>query len=129
MKRKALALYQPWAWLMVNGHKDVENRDWKDTNPGLRFRGLCLVHASKAVDYESYSFVAEHFPEIRKQMPIVRDLPSGGIVGEFEIYDCVTAHPSPWFFGKYGFLVRNARPLPFHPCRGMLGFFGVDMPA
>jgi hypothetical protein len=25
---KALSLMQPWAWLMVNGHKDIENRNW-----------------------------------------------------------------------------------------------------
>jgi ASCH domain-containing protein len=25
---KALSVRQPWAWLIVNGYKEVENRDW-----------------------------------------------------------------------------------------------------
>jgi len=31
---KALSILQPWAWLVVNGHKDIENRTW-----GTGFRG------------------------------------------------------------------------------------------
>mgnify|MGYP003365171071 CR=1 FL=1 len=30
---------------------------------------------------------------------------------------------SQWFCGPYGFVLRHARPLPFRPCRGKLGFF------
>ena len=26
---KAISIRQPWAWLVVNGHKDVENRTWR----------------------------------------------------------------------------------------------------
>jgi hypothetical protein len=36
---KALSIKQPWAWLIVNGHKDIENRDWRSDNPGLKYRG------------------------------------------------------------------------------------------
>ncbi|WP_229215634.1 ASCH domain-containing protein [Duganella sp. CY15W] len=39
---KALSIRQPWAWLIVNGYKDIENRSWS-TN----VRGKVLVHASK----------------------------------------------------------------------------------
>jgi hypothetical protein len=123
---KALSLYQPWAWLMVNGHKDVENRSWKDSNPGLKFRGTCLVHASRTFDEDAYAFVGARFPELRRQMPARSGLPMGGIVGEFEIYDSVTECASPWFFGPKGLLVRNARPLRFVPMLGSLGFFNVS---
>jgi hypothetical protein len=27
-KLKAISIRQPWAWLIVNGYKDVENRIW-----------------------------------------------------------------------------------------------------
>jgi hypothetical protein len=27
-KFKAMSIRQPWAWLIVNGYKDVENRIW-----------------------------------------------------------------------------------------------------
>lgn len=32
----ALSIRQPWAWLVVQGYKDIENRDWP-TN----FGALC----------------------------------------------------------------------------------------
>ncbi|WP_206002040.1 ASCH domain-containing protein [Paraburkholderia aromaticivorans] len=37
---KALSIRQPWAWLIVKGHKDIENRTWS-----TRFRGRVLIHA------------------------------------------------------------------------------------
>jgi hypothetical protein len=30
---------------------------------------------------------------------------------------------SRWFFGTYGFVLRDAFPLPLIPFRGQLGFF------
>jgi hypothetical protein len=50
-------------------------------------------------------------------------LERGGIIGEAEITDCVDHHNSPWFTGPFGYVLANARPLPFIPCRGMLGLF------
>jgi hypothetical protein len=35
-----LSIRQPWAWLIVNGHKDVENRSWHTD-----FRGRVYVQA------------------------------------------------------------------------------------
>jgi hypothetical protein len=58
-------------------------------------------------------------------LPPFADLERGGIVGEAEIVDCVRESASPWFFGTYGFVLRNARALPFKPWRGELGFFEV----
>ena len=57
------------------------------------------------------------------KVPRRDELPLGGIVGAAEIVDCVTRSDSPWFFGKFGFVLRNVKPLPFEPCRGQLGFF------
>jgi hypothetical protein len=37
---KILSVRQPWASLIVNGFKDVENRTWP-----TRYRGRILVHA------------------------------------------------------------------------------------
>ncbi len=36
---KALSVRQPWAWLIVNGYKDVENRDWN-----TKLRGQIWIH-------------------------------------------------------------------------------------
>ena len=39
------------------------------------------------------------------------------------IVDCVSSMDSRWFFGKYGFELRDAFPVDLIPCKGALGFF------
>lgn len=46
---KVLSIRQPWAWLIVNGHKDVENRTWDSY-----YRGPLLIHASSAKNGDEY---------------------------------------------------------------------------
>jgi hypothetical protein len=125
---KALSVRAPWWWAILHG-KPVENRDWH-TN----FRGRIWLHASKhwsrreiEGDLEDIAYMAA---EDRLPMPHVNldyMLDSGGcIVGSVEIIDCVTEHPSTFFQGKYGFVLRN--PLPLQkpiPFKGALGFFDV----
>lgn len=125
----ALSIRQPWAWLIVNGFKDIENRDWP-TN----FRGELLVHAGQTM---ARSYYDETVGELRlsglcpPDMPAYEDLPRGGFVGWTRVVDCVTEHPSPWKtndpFGtpSYGFVLRDSRPMPFVPWKGRLGFFNV----
>ncbi len=36
---KALSVRQPWGWLIVNGYKDIENRDWN-----TKLRGRIWIH-------------------------------------------------------------------------------------
>lgn len=120
---KALSIQQPWAWLLVHGHKDVENRDWP-----TKVRGRVLIHASKKIDLDGYAFLARHFPDLYVEVPGPKQIEVGGIVGEAQITDCVRQSASPWFFGAYGFVLANAKPLPFAPVRGQLGFFEVERP-
>ena len=111
---KALSIRQPFAWLIVNGFKDVENR----TRPA-HFRGRFLIHAAK-------KYGAAERVKHQHGILIPPDLPLGGIVGEAEVVDCVEGHhPSPWFKGPYAFVLRNARPLPFRALPGRLSFFDV----
>jgi hypothetical protein len=116
---KALSIRQPWAWLIVNGFKDIENRNW-ETN----FRGPFLVHAGKQFDYEDYRWVKSNSQII---MPEINEFEMGGIVGSAEIIGCVTQHTSQWFFGPYGFVLKNARTVKFVPLRGQLNFFNVEV--
>jgi hypothetical protein len=117
---KALSVRQPWAWLIVQGHKDIENRGWY-TNT----RGRVLVHASQTYPRSYHDeFVAFIGREIA--VPTYEAMLRGGIVGEVEIVDCVRDHPSRWKDAdSWGFVLRNAKPLPFVPLRGALGFFDV----
>lgn len=125
---KALSIKQPWAWLIVNGYKDIENRDWQERNPGLKFRGPFLIHTGKTFDYDGWLWVANNFPDI-SFFPACDAFKKGGIVGKARIVDVVDHHESPWFFGPKGLVIEGAQPMPFVPCRGQLGFFNVDMGA
>ncbi len=118
----ALSIQQPWAWLIVNGYKPVENRDWP-----TKARGTIGIHAGKKFDAEGYSIVRREFPTI--PLPKPEAFLKGGIVGMANLTDCVTDHPSPFFTGKFGFVFGAAEPLPFTPCRGMLGFFRPNLDA
>jgi len=114
----ALSVQQPWAWLIVHGWKDVENRVW-----ATGFRGRFLVHAGINVDHDAYAWLAHRFPDI----PIPRVLPSRGIVGAATLTDCVRTTSSPWHaIGQHGFLLEDAVAYPTVPVRGHLRFFSVD---
>jgi ASCH domain len=117
---KALSVRQPYAWLIVSGHKDIENRDW-----ATNFRGRVLIHAGLTYPKRNYRDDAEIFGARYGAYP-ERDTMLGGIVGVATITGCVTASDSEWFFGPYGFTLTDAKPLPFVPCKGKLGFFNVD---
>jgi hypothetical protein len=123
---KALSLTQPWAWLVANGHKDIENRTWR-TN----YRGWVYIHASKRMTGADYRRVAEFTARVNpaiKLPPIGQLTDLGGIVGAVKIVGCVNNSDSPWWMGPFGFTLRFARPIPFTPCKGALGFFdhGLD---
>jgi hypothetical protein len=120
---KAISVRQPWAWLIIHGGKDIENRTWSS---GVR--GRVLIHAAKSMTHDEYdSAWLSSFGHIPTPLPGFNDLPRGGIVGSVEIVDCVQQSPSRWFVGDYGFVLRDPRPLSFRPMRGKLGFFEVPM--
>ena len=116
---KALSIRQPWAWLMVNGLKDIENRTWR-----TQFRGRIYVHASKRWDYEGQLWLQQNHPVVLDLELDRSSVFTGGIVGEMTIVDCVTHSLSPWFQGPSGFLVENpvAYDTPI-PRNGRLVFF------
>ncbi|GKS96915.1 ASCH domain-containing protein [Acidovorax sp. SUPP2825] len=120
----ALSIRQPWAWLIVNGHKDIENRDWP-TN----FRGKLLVHAGQTMARRYYDSTCEellHAGLLPDSMPAYEVLERGGFVGWTRVVDCLLEHPSPWKQdGTHGFVLRDSRPIPFVAWKGRLGFFNV----
>ena len=116
---RALSIMQPWAWLIVNGYKDIENRDWK-----THYRGRFYVHAGGTrFDRVGHADVRRRFPEI--PLPDIHEFARGGIVGAVTLVDCVAEHASPWFVGPYGFVLDKPEALPFVPLTGQLGFFAV----
>lgn len=105
---KALSIKQPYPHHIFHDGKDVENRDWP-----TRGRGWFIIHAGVSTS------------ELDRKDAVEMALPRGGVVGVARIVDCVTDMDSSWFFGRYGFVLRDAMPLPLIPCRGALGFFAL----
>ena len=120
-KLKAISIRQPWAWLIVNGYKDIENRIWEP-----KLRGRVLIHAGKSrahLTAEELKYINRHY-----HVPNLPDtFETGGIVGFAEIAGCVKRHRSKWFQGPYGWTLAHARRLPFTPCKGQLKFFKPDI--
>jgi hypothetical protein len=117
---KALSIKQPWAWLILNAGKDIENRSWNTT-----IRGRILIHASKGMTTVEYNDAAAYAWERGVEIPHQTNVMRSGIVGSVEIVDCVTSSDSRWFMGPYGFVLRNPIILPFQPCKGALKFFNA----
>lgn len=114
-----LSVRQPWAWLIVNGYKNIENRTWP-TN----IRGRILIHASKGMtreEFQACQIFVYGFCDL--QLPRMEELERGGIVGSAVLLDCVDSHTSEWFTGPQGFVLADAKTCRFIPCKGRLGFF------
>ena len=114
---KCLSVRQPWASLIVNGTKTIENRSWR-----THYRGPLLIHASRTVDRDA---CREHGLD-------PDSLPTGVILGSVTMADCKPPEKpcrSKWATpGLYHWLLTNPRrlrrPVPF---TGRVGFFKVPL--
>ena len=111
----ALSVRQPWAWLIVNGLKDIENRSRR-----THHRGPLLIHASK-----SSNDFTENIELVKRAygISVPFEVDRGGIVGVVDVIDCAEIHKSKWFNGRYGWVLANPRRLKLRPCNGALGLF------
>jgi|GEM_PF-540104 len=120
---KALSIRQPWAWAIIYGGKDIENRTWQAVRHGLDESGRFAVHASKGMTKDEYESTARFMKSLGVDCPPAADLIRGGIIGTVELVACVKESDSPWFFGPRGLVLRDPEPTEFVPCQGALGFF------
>ena len=137
-----LSVRQPWAWLICEGLKDVENRNWK-TN----YRGTLYIHAGKTFDVDAFNWmfdrslvthaaaqeVFKHFciiPSVKGGIKIMKNKDEfGAIVGRVELIDCgrsqsVWAQPEV----KCHWTVRHGQHIIPVPMRGQLGLFRIQNP-
>lgn len=122
---KALTVRQPWAWLLIYGGKDIENRDW-----WCGYRGPLAIHAAKGMtvaEYEDARRYVEHFnPALSIAMPQCGDLTRGAIIGTMRMRGWVRSSDSQWFQGRYGFVLSD--PVPMAPVfvKGALGLWELE---
>jgi ASCH domain len=114
---KAIVIRQPWAWLIVNGYKDIENRTWT-----TRYRGPLLIQASarRPTSREMHEFRA--FAR-KRGVTLPEEFELGGIVGMARLDDCVEKSRSKWFGGPIGWVLSKPKKLPFVALKGQLGLF------
>ncbi|RYC10134.1 ASCH domain-containing protein [Ciceribacter ferrooxidans] len=119
LPKLALSIRQPWAWAILHAGKPVENRSWS-TN----LRGPICIHAAKGMTMAEYAETRQFVWSLGiKDIPAFDAIRRGGIIGVADLVDVVTHHPSPWFFGPYGFVLANPRAVPFISVKGALGLF------
>lgn len=117
----ALSVRQPWAWAIIHGGKDIENRGrgaWSSRMVGRRI----AIHASRGMtrdEYDSSRFIRG----ISGKCPAAADLVRGGIIGAVTLTAIVCEHDSPWFFGPRGLVLTDAEPVDPIPATGQLGYF------
>ena len=136
MTTLALSIRQPWAWLIVNGFKDVENRTW-----GTQHRGPLLIHASMTFDEDCDLEWCQARLGLGHGMAMPESIdayPRGGIVGRatlvgsflpgghIEGWTRAFIEDSPWFTGPLGWALKDAKARPLQVCRGQQGLFTPD---
>lgn len=116
---RALSVRNPWAWMIFECGKDVENRSFP-----TRHRGLLLIHASaasKMVDYDAAAPLSPYSP------PFPPHLPHGFLLGTVRVVGCVQDADtySKWAErGSWHWLLAD--PVAFDepiPCKGTLGLW------
>jgi len=135
MKMKALSLRQPWAWLVLHGGKDIENRVWN-----THMRGPILIHASSGMTRQEYLDAGRFARAARghsrltdpeEELPPFAELKRGGLVGATTITGVLKPHDEarkPWHMPfQFGFELGPRVALPFRPLRGFQRWFPVEL--
>ena len=114
----AITLWQPWAQVLVEGAKTVENRDWAP--PRWLYGRRIAIHAGKTWDDEGEEFCRENGCDDDIIARARQNL--GGIVGGARLVGYRTSDPDnelfPWFCGPVGWEFVDRRSCAFVPCRG-----------
>lgn len=103
--------------------KYIENRD-RDFTGG--YRGPVLIHQSKTFEEGAIDHWSWQFGKLGNAVSLnSKDYPLGAIVGKADLVDVIEDSDDPWFVGRYGIVLANARPIDPIPYRGTLGLFEV----
>lgn len=123
---RALSVRQPWATLIVEGIKDVENRMWT-----TRYRGTLAIHAGRTpAEVLDAGSPYKHYVSGPTSGVDIERLVFGAVIGVVELVDVVHGHPSKWAInGCYHWLLASPRRLRGGPIavRGRLGLFPVEL--
>lgn len=133
---KCLSIRQPWATLILAGHKRFETRGW-----GTMHRGPLAIHAARYLGDEIVQFCQR--PWLRALLQnagyaSVVDLPRGHVLGVVELVDCISLPAQDlelsardrqlgdFRSGNFAWCLREPRFLESpHQYAGKLGLFEI----
>lgn len=118
---RALTIWQPWAWLIAEGHKGVENRNWPLPKHLIGER-VAIHAASRLVGYDMIAF--DILDEFGIVVPPATEIAVRCVVATVRLVACVKTSLDPFFNGPFGFEMDERCKLPEPvPCRGFQGFW------
>jgi hypothetical protein len=124
-----LSVKQPWAWLIVEGWKPVENRKWFGDYLKAQLaisKPPCwlLIHAGKGMTKAEYNEAVAFAGQCGVHcIPTPDRLRRGGVVGLVRFTGTTRFDESPFFTGPMALKFAAPYPMPFALCDGRLGFF------
>ena len=114
---RCLSIRQPWAWAIMSGGKDIENRTWQTD-----YRGPIAIHAGAA------KTVVNRFIDSGGPALSAMEFSYGSLIGIVDLVDVVPLsqelETNPWAWGPYCWRVANPRPFrePI-PAKGKLRLY------
>lgn len=132
-KGKALTIKQPWASAIAFAGKDVENRSWQ-----CHYRGPLAIHAGAAF-IEDELFRKQRVVRGGETRPLIDwinrgrkryglekvedSLDQSCVIAIAMLVDCVEKSSSPWYVGKWGWLLAGVIPIEPVPLTGALSIW------
>jgi hypothetical protein len=105
-EQHVLSVKNPWAFLIVSGLKDVENRSWK-TN----YRGKLLIHSTQTpIKFNNYNelFTPDQIKELQDNNTNFNNLSNSAIIGEVDLINCIQNSDSIWAeYGQWHWIISN----------------------
>jgi len=120
---RALSVRQPWAWAIIHGGKDIENRGRAPEGAKHLIGKRFMIHASGGMLRKEYNAAAEFMASINVKCPRPEDLVRGALVGHVALQGIVSESESDWFFGPRGLVLTDPREIDPVPVVGCLGFY------
>ncbi|WP_290494439.1 hypothetical protein [Hyphomonas sp. UBA4494] len=119
----AISVRQPWAWAIIHGGKDVENRSKAPFGTkGLLGRRVA-IHAAQGMAQLEYERARAFMLDLGVECPRPDRLVRGAIIGSVRLDNVVSERPSRWFFGPRGLVLYDAKACEPVPASGQLGWF------
>lgn len=123
---KALSVRQPWAWAIIHGGKDVENRNKAPFGTRQLLGRRIAIHASRGMTQHEYEGAREYMLKLGVECPRPDELVRGGVIGTVRLIDIVSERPSRWFFGPRGLVLDHPHAVEPVASKGQLGWFNWE---